>query len=108
MASPSRASSASLRPRPARRRRRLRPMLTRQRRARDMEIKVTTLDGKEAGSVTLSDGIFGLEPRTDIIHRCVVWQLAKRQSGTHAVKNRADINRTGKKLYRQKGTGSPR
>jgi large subunit ribosomal protein L4 len=73
-----------------------------------MELKVTTLEGKEAGSVTLSDAIFGLDPRTDIIHRCVVWQLAKRQSGTHAVKNRADINRTGKKMYRQKGTGSAR
>jgi large subunit ribosomal protein L4 len=73
-----------------------------------MELKVTTLDGKQAGSVTLSDAIFGLEPRTDIIHRCVVWQLAKRQSGTHEVKNRADIHRTGKKMYRQKGTGSAR
>ena len=71
-----------------------------------MELKVTTLDGKEAGSVTLSDAIFGLEPRNDIIHRCVVWQLAKRQAGTHEVKNRADIHRTGKKMYRQKGTGS--
>src|SRR5579871_2170253 len=83
-------------------------LLPKPRRARDMEIKVTTLDGGEAGSLTLSDAIFGLEPRTDIIHRCVVWQLAKRQSGTHAVKNRADINRTGKKMYRQKGTGSAR
>ena len=73
-----------------------------------MELKVTTLEGKDAGSVELSDAIFGLEPRTDIIHRCVVWQLAKRQRGTHAVKNRADINRTGKKMYRQKGTGSAR
>jgi large subunit ribosomal protein L4 len=73
-----------------------------------MELKVTTLEGKAAGSLTVSDAIFGLEPRQDIIHRCVVWQLAKRQSGTHAVKNRADINRTGKKLYRQKGTGSAR
>ncbi len=73
-----------------------------------MELKVTTLDGNEAGSVTLSDAIFGLEPRQDIIHRCVVWQLAKRQRGTHAVKNRADINRTGKKMYRQKGTGGAR
>ena len=58
--------------------------------------------------MTVSDAIFGLEPRTDIIHRCVVWQLAKRQAGTHAVKNRADIHRTGKKMYRQKGTGSAR
>jgi large subunit ribosomal protein L4 len=73
-----------------------------------MEIKITSLDGEESGSVTLSDAIFGLEPRTDIIHRCVVWQLAKRRSGTHAVKNRADIHRTGKKMYRQKGTGSAR
>ena len=73
-----------------------------------MELKITTLDGKQSGSVTVSDAIFGLEPRTDIIHRCVVWQLAKRQAGTHAVKNRADIHRTGKKMYRQKGTGSAR
>ena len=73
-----------------------------------MELKVTTLDGGEAGSVTVSDGIFGLDPRADIIHRCVVWQLAKRRGGTHAVKNRAEINRTGKKMYRQKGTGSAR
>src|SRR5262245_31132349 len=74
----------------------------------DMELKVTTLDGKAAGSVTLSDDIFGLEPRQDLIHRCVVWQLAKRRAGTHAVKNRADIWRTGKKMYRQKGTGGAR
>ncbi len=73
-----------------------------------MELNVTTLDGKKAGSVTVSDAIFGLEPRADIIQRCVVWQLAKRQRGTHAVKNRADIDRTGKKMYRQKGTGSAR
>jgi large subunit ribosomal protein L4 len=73
-----------------------------------MELKITSLDGKKTGSVTVSDAIFGLEPRADIIHRCVVWQLAKRQRGTHEVKNRADINRTGKKMYRQKGTGSAR
>jgi Ribosomal protein L4/L1 family len=73
-----------------------------------MELQVTSLDGKKAGSVTLSDAIFGLEPRADLIHRCVVWQLAKRQRGTHEVKNRADIHRTGKKMYRQKGTGSAR
>jgi len=73
-----------------------------------MELQVTTLDGKKAGSVTLSDAIFGLEPRADLIHRCVVWQLAKRQRGTHEVKNRADIDRTGKKMYRQKGTGQAR
>jgi large subunit ribosomal protein L4 len=73
-----------------------------------MELKVTTLEGKEAGSVNLSDTIFGLEPRADLIQRCVIWQLAKRRAGTHAVKNRADIWRTGKKMYGQKGTGGAR
>jgi len=73
-----------------------------------MEMKVTTLEGKAAGSVTLNDAIFGLDPRKDLIQRCVVWQLAKRQRGTHKVKNRAEIHRTGKKMYRQKGTGSAR
>jgi large subunit ribosomal protein L4 len=73
-----------------------------------MELKVTTLDGKPAGSITVSDSIFGLEPRSDIIQRCVVWQLAKRRAGTHKVKNRGEINRTGKKMYAQKGTGNAR
>jgi large subunit ribosomal protein L4 len=73
-----------------------------------MEVKVTTLDGEAAGSVELPDAIFGLEPRSDLIQRYVVWQLAKRRAGTHKVKNRAEINRTGKKVYRQKGTGSAR
>ena len=73
-----------------------------------MDLKVTTLDGKEAGSVTLSDAIFGLDVRPDLIQRCVVWQLNKRRAGTHAVKNRADIWRTGKKMYAQKGTGGAR
>src|SRR3954462_12963184 len=73
-----------------------------------MDMKVTTLEGKEAGSVSLNKDIFGLEPRTDLIQRCVIWQLAKRRAGTHAVKNRADIWRTGKKMYAQKGTGGAR
>ncbi|MEA2874756.1 MAG: large subunit ribosomal protein [Hyphomicrobiales bacterium] len=73
-----------------------------------MDLKVTTLDGKEAGSVSLNNDIFGLEPRQDLIQRCIVWQLAKRRAGTHAVKNRADIWRTGKKMYAQKGTGGAR
>lgn len=73
-----------------------------------MELKITTLEGKEAGSVSLSDAIFGLEPRTDIIQRCVHWQLAKRQAGTHKAKGRAEIWRTGKKMYKQKGTGGAR
>ncbi len=73
-----------------------------------MELKIMSLDGKATGSVELPDSIFGLEPRSDILHRCVIWQRAKRQRGTHDVKNRAEINRTGKKIYRQKGTGSAR
>jgi large subunit ribosomal protein L4 len=73
-----------------------------------MELKITTLAGEAAGSVNVSDAIFGLEPRADILQRCVKWQLAKRQRGTHKVKNRAEIARTGKKIYRQKGTGGAR
>jgi large subunit ribosomal protein L4 len=73
-----------------------------------MELKITTLDGKAAGSVNLPDAIFGLEPRADILQRCVTWQLAKRRAGTHAVQNRADVHRTGKKMYAQKGTGGAR
>jgi len=73
-----------------------------------MELKVMSLEGKAAGSVELPEAIFGLKPRTDLIQRYVVWQLAKRRAGTHDVKNRAEINRTGKKMYKQKGTGSAR
>ena len=73
-----------------------------------MELKITTLEGKDAGSVKLSDAIFGLEPRADIVQRCVNWQLAKRQRGTHKAKDRSEIWRTGKKMYAQKGTGGAR
>jgi len=73
-----------------------------------MELTITTLDGETKGSVSLSDTIFGLEPRQDLIQRCVVWQLAKRRAGNHKVKGRAEIWRTGKKMYKQKGTGGAR
>ena len=73
-----------------------------------MELQIRSLDGSDAGSVELPAAIFGLEPRADILQRCVRWQLAKRQRGSHDVKNRGEINRTGKKMYRQKGTGSAR
>jgi large subunit ribosomal protein L4 len=73
-----------------------------------MELTVLSLDGKESGKVTLSKDIFGLEPRRDIIQRCVTWQLAKRQRGTHKAKGRAEIARTGKKLGPQKGSGGAR
>ena len=70
-----------------------------------MKADVQNIEAKSAGSVELSDAIFGLEPRQDILHRMVVWQLNKRQAGTHKTKGRAEINRTGKKLGKQKGGG---
>ena len=73
-----------------------------------MDLKVTTLDGKDAGKVSLSDAIFGLEPREDIIARVVRWQLAKKQQGTHKAKGRAEVARTGAKMFKQKGTGRAR
>ena len=73
-----------------------------------MELSVKTLAGKAAGKVTVSEAVFGLEPRADILQRMVRWQLARRQQGTHATKQRSDIRATSKKLYRQKGTGSAR
>lgn len=73
-----------------------------------MDIKVTTLDGKSSGKVAVSEAVFGLEPRADILARMVRYQLAKQRAGTHAVKNRSQINRTGAKMYRQKGTGRAR
>jgi len=73
-----------------------------------MDLKVTTLAGKDAGKLTLSDEIFGLDPREDILQRVVRWQLAKKQQGTHKAKGRAEISRTGAKMYKQKGTGRAR
>jgi len=73
-----------------------------------MKLDITTLEGTSSGSVDLDETIFGLEPRADLLARCVRWQLAKRQAGTHAVKNRSEINRTTKKIYKQKGTGGAR
>ena len=73
-----------------------------------MDHKVTTLDGSAAGSITLPDEIFGLEPRADILQRMVRWQLAKRQAGTHKTKTRGEIAMTTAKWYKQKGTGRAR
>ena len=73
-----------------------------------MKFDMTSIDGSAAGSLELSDAIFGLEPRADLIARMVRWQLAKRQAGTHKTLGRAEINRTGKKMYKQKGTGGAR
>ncbi|NOZ32579.1 MAG: 50S ribosomal protein L4 [Alphaproteobacteria bacterium] len=73
-----------------------------------MELKVTTLEGKSAGKVTVADDVFGLEPRADLIHRMVRYQLLKRMAGTHAVKNRGDISGSTRKFVRQKGSGGAR
>jgi large subunit ribosomal protein L4 len=73
-----------------------------------MKLDVIALDGQSAGSVELSDEIFGLEPRTDILQRMVRWQLAARQAGTHKTKTRGEIRATTAKMFKQKGTGRAR
>ena len=73
-----------------------------------MKAQILNLDADGAGEIELKDSIFGLEPRTDLIQRVVVWQLAKRRAGTHKVLTRGEINRTKKKVYKQKGTGQAR
>jgi len=73
-----------------------------------MELQITSLDGKNVGSVTLKDEVFGLEPREDILHRMVRYQQLKAMSGTHDVKHRSEGVRTGKKFVKQKGSGGAR
>lgn len=73
-----------------------------------MKTDVIKLDAKKAGSIDLADEVFGLEPRADILHRMVRYQLAKRQAGTHKVKTRSETSYSTKKIYRQKGTGGAR
>ena len=73
-----------------------------------MDIQVTSLDGADAGSLSLKDDIFGLEPRADILHRMVRYQQLKAMAGTHDVKHRSEGTRTGKKFVKQKGSGGAR
>ncbi len=73
-----------------------------------MKMDVQTLDAKKKGSVDLDDGVFGLEPRKDILHRMVRYQLAKRQAGTHKVQERGEVSKTTKRIGRQKGGGTAR
>jgi len=73
-----------------------------------MKLDVIKLDGGKAGSVELTDEIFDLEPRADILHRVVRWQRARAQQGTHKVKTRSEVSYSTKKIYRQKGTGGAR
>ncbi|MBX3488254.1 MAG: 50S ribosomal protein L4 [Parvibaculum sp.] len=73
-----------------------------------MKADVKTLAAKSAGTVELTDEVFALEPRADILHRMVTYQLAKRQAGTHKTKGRSEIALTGKKFVKQKGSGGAR
>jgi large subunit ribosomal protein L4 len=73
-----------------------------------MELQVTTLDGKSAGTIELKDDVFGLEVRPDILHRMVRYQQLKAMAGTHDVKNRSEGAATGKKFVKQKGSGGAR
>ncbi len=73
-----------------------------------MRADMTTLDAAPAGSVELNDAIFNLEPRQDLLHRMVRWQTLRRMAGTHHAQDRSEVTVTGKKMYKQKGTGGAR
>lgn len=73
-----------------------------------MKVKVQTLDAKASGDIDLKDEVFGVEPRADILHRVVTWQLEKRRATARGTRERSDVARTGKKFGRQKGGGTAR
>ncbi len=73
-----------------------------------MKVKISSFAGNEAGEVELNDEVFGLDPRADILHRVVTWQLEKRRATARGTRERADVARSGKKLGRQKGGGVAR
>ena len=73
-----------------------------------MKVQVKNLDAAEAGDIELSDAVFGIEPRADILHRVVTWQLEKRRGTARPTRERADVARSGKKLGKQKGGGTAR
>ncbi|WP_084583894.1 50S ribosomal protein L4 [Sphingomonas azotifigens] len=73
-----------------------------------MKVKVQTLDAAEKGDIELNDEIFGLDPRADILHRVVTWQLEKRRGTARGTRERSDVARSGKKWGRQKGGGTAR
>ena len=73
-----------------------------------MKVKVQTLDAKASGDIELNDTVFGVEPRADILHRVVTWQLEKRRATARGTRERADVARSGKKFGRQKGGGTAR
>ncbi|KAA0683684.1 50S ribosomal protein L4 [Roseomonas genomospecies 6] len=73
-----------------------------------MKATIKNLNNETVGEIELADDVFGLPSRTDILARMVNWQLAKRRAGTHKTKTVSEISGTGKKPYRQKGTGRAR
>ena len=73
-----------------------------------MKVKVQKIDGKASGDIELSDDVFGLEPRADILHRVVTWQLENRRGTARPTRERSDVARTGKKFGAQKGSGGAR
>lgn len=73
-----------------------------------MKVNVQKIDGSAAGDIELNDAVFGLEPRADILHRVVTWQLENRRGIARATRERSDVARTGKKFGRQKGGGTAR
>jgi large subunit ribosomal protein L4 len=73
-----------------------------------MKLSILDQKNKPSGELELDDTVFGVEPRSDILARVVTWQLARRQAGTHQVKERGDVRGSTRKIYRQKGTGSAR
>ena len=73
-----------------------------------MKIAVQKIDGGKAGGIELNDAVFGVEPRADILHRVVTWQLEKRRATARPTRERSDVARTGKKFGRQKGSGGAR
>jgi large subunit ribosomal protein L4 len=73
-----------------------------------VKVKVQTLDAKGNGDIELNDAIYAVEPRADILHRVVTWQLEKRRATASGTRERADVARTGKKFGRQKGGGTAR
>ena len=73
-----------------------------------MKVKVINLDNKKAGDIELSDEVFGLAPRADLLQRMVKYQLAARQAGTHKTKDVSEVSGTGAKPFNQKGTGRAR
>ena len=73
-----------------------------------MTVDVVNSENKKVGSVELSDAVFGGRVKTDLIHASVVRSNAADRRGTHATKNRALVSGSGKKPWRQKGTGRAR